>query len=269
MVRLQHTALIRGIHMKRTRVGSLVRLTLTAAVAVLAVAAIAAQNPGAWKVLFDGGDLSAFTMPAGRGRSGAPPPDPNAPWGWHVENGVLIGGQAKPGERTGSLATLDKYYDFEIELEFQISELGTGCTDVLGPEEQNMSPRPCVYNSGISYRSGYQLNIGNRAAGEYIGLVIHREDPKAIRGNILWLSHGDKDHPGLRKNDDWNTLRIAVRGDHHETWLNGTKIVDVMDKSTLESEAAWRQPQPVTIQMPYSDIEGGFVKYRNVRIRTL
>ena len=105
------------------------------------------------------------------------------------------------------------------------------CSEELGPKEENLSDSACLGNSGVSYRSGYQLNIGRREGGEYVGLVIHRVDPKAIRGNILWLSHGDKAFPNLRKKQDWNTLRIAVKGDHHQTWMNGTKIVDVTDKS--------------------------------------
>jgi hypothetical protein len=43
--------------------------------------------------------------------------------------------------------------------------------------------------------------------------------------------------------------------------------VDVMDKSTLESEAAWREPQTINIQMPYT--AGVNIKYRNIRVRTL
>jgi hypothetical protein len=238
-----------------------------------------AQAPGPWKVLFDGKDLSNFTVPAGGGgkKGGAtPPPAADAPINWKVANGVITGGDPKPGERRGALATLDKYYDFELELEFNLKELPGKCSEELGEKpdnqgvmqkEQNMSDASCLSNSGVSYRSGYQVNIGRREGGEYVGLVIHRVDPKAIRGNILWLSHGDKDHVGLRKKEDWNTLRIAVKGDHHQAWMNGTKIVDVMDKSTLESEAAWRQPQPVTIQAPYTP--GGGVQFRNIRIRTL
>jgi hypothetical protein len=226
---------------------------------------VAAQGP--WKVLFDGKDLSNWTIPAGRGRAGAPAPAADAPPGWHVVNGVVIGGEAKPGERSGALNTLDKYMDFELEFDFVLGEVPGKCSEALGPKEENLSDASCLGNSGVSYRSGYQVNIGRREGGEYIGLVIHRVDPKAIRGNILWLSHGDKAFPNLRKRQDWNTLRIAVKGDHHQTWLNGTKIVDVMDKSTLEAEAAWRQAQSVTIQMPYT--AGVTVKFRNIRIRTL
>jgi hypothetical protein len=226
-----------------------------------------AGQPGQWKPFFNGKDLTGLEIPAGRGRAGAPPPAADAPPGWHIENGVLIGGEAKPGERSGALRTLDKYMDFELEVEFILGEAPGKCTEELGPKEEPLSDPACLGNSGISYRSGYQLNIGRREGGEYIGLVIHRVDPKAIRGNILWLSHGDKAFPNLRKKQDWNTLRIAVKGNHHETWLNGTKIVDVNDVSTLDTEAAWREAQPVSIQMPYT--AGVTIKYRNMRIRPL
>jgi hypothetical protein len=243
-------------------------VVFSVAVVVTAGVALSAQAPGPWKVLFDGKDLSAWTVPAGRGAAGAPAPDPNAPSGWHLENGVVIGGQNKPGERTGALTTVEKFMDFELELEFMLAELGTKCSEALGPQQENLSEdHNCLYNSGINWRNGYQLNLGRREAGEYIGLVIHRTDQKAIRGNILWLSHGDREFPNLRKNMDWNTLRIAVKGEHMQTWLNGTKIVDVNDKSTIPEEASWRVAQPISIQMPY--IEGGFAKFRNIRVRTL
>jgi hypothetical protein len=234
----------------------------------LFAAAFAFSSPvalaqGVWKDLFDGKDLSNFTIAAaGRGTAA-----PDAPSGWHVENGTLVGEQ-KPAQRSGMIATKEKYFDIELELEFLLGEIqGVKCTEELGPNQENQSDPACVGNSGVNYRSGYQVNIGRREGGEYIGLVVHRVDPKAIRGNILWLSYGDKLLPNLRKRQDWNTLRIAAKGDHHQAWLNGTKIVDVMDKSTLESEAAWRQPQPISFQMPYTP--GVTIKLRNIRARTL
>jgi hypothetical protein len=266
--------------MTRSFVRSAVLAAASAVVVGLVGFGISAQTPGPWKVLFDGKDLSQFTVPAGGGggkKAATPPPAADAPIAWKVENGVVVGrGDQTPGERRGALATLDKYFDFEFEFEFMLNELPGKCTEELGEKpnaagvmqkEQNMSDATCVLNSGVNWRSGYQLNLGRRDAGEYVGLVIHRVDPKAIRGNILWLSHGDKAHPGLRKKDDWNTIRVSVKGDHMQAWMNGTKIVDVMDKSTIEGEATWRVPQPVSFQMPYTP--GGIVKLRNVRIRTL
>jgi hypothetical protein len=230
----------------------------------LLLAVASAQGP--WKVLFDGKDLSNFTIEAGR--RGAPPAAPDAPPGWHVQNGFVIGGEPKPGERSGSMATKEKYFDFEFELDFLLGEIaGVKCSEERGPKEESLSDPACLGNSGVTYRRGYQVNIGRREGGEYIGLVIHRVDPKATRGNILWLSYGDRAFPNLRKSQDWNTLRIAVKGDRHQAWLNGTKVVDVMDKSTLETEAGWRQPQPLSVQSPYTP--GVTIKIRNFRARTL
>src|SRR4030095_16799914 len=110
---------LRGPHMKRT---TAIAVSLCLGLAGLAASfatapTVSAQAPGAWKTLFNGKDLTNWTIPAGRGRAGAPPPAADAPPGWHIENGVIIGGEAKPGERSGSLATNDKYKDFEFELD--------------------------------------------------------------------------------------------------------------------------------------------------------
>ncbi len=83
---------------------------------LLFAAAFAASSPvasaqGPWKVLFDGRDLANFTVEGG-GHHGAPPPAADTPLGWHVEDGVIIGGEQKAGERSGSLATREKYFDF-------------------------------------------------------------------------------------------------------------------------------------------------------------
>ena len=255
-------------HMTSTirRVGASVEYALLFA-AVFAASSPVASAQGPWKVLFNGKDLSNFTVSAG-GRRGAPPAASDAPPGWHVRNGAVIGGEQKPGERSGSLASEEKYLDFELELEFLLGEIADAkCSEELGPKQESLGDPACRGNGGISYRAGYQLNIGRREGGEYIGLVVHRADPQAIRGNVLWLSYGDRAFPNLRKRQDWNTLRIAVQGDHHQVWLNGTKIVDVMDKSTLESEAAWRQPQPFSMQMPYTP--GVTMQFRNIRVRPL
>jgi hypothetical protein len=246
------------------RLGASVEYALLFA-AVFATSSPIASAQGPWQVLFDGKDLSNFTIVA-RSRGGDPPPAADAPPAWEIRNGAVIS-EAKPGQRFGGLATKEKYYNFELELEFLLKEFeGVKCSEELvGPKQENPSDPLCTANGGLSYRSGYQLNIGRREGGEYIGLVIHREDPKAIRGRVLWLSHGDREFPNLRKREDWNTLRILAKGEHHQVWLNGTKIVDVTDKSTLESEAAWREPQPISLQSPHPT--GATIQFRNIRVR--
>jgi hypothetical protein len=259
-----------------TSVRRTIRVALTAS-AVAAVASVApavlAQAPGPWKPLFNGKDLTGWTVAQGRGggrAAGGAPTVPPPPANWKVEDGVLVGGQ---GGGRGSLVTNDQYKDFELELEFMLAEHGTACSaELIGPEQTNASKEhTCLYNSGISFRTGYQLNLGRREAGEYIGIVVHRKAPGAIRGNVLWLDRGDDKFPNLRKKQDWNRLRISAKGPQLTVFLNGTKICDVKDDPTDPAEAKWKEAGPISIQWPYVNEPGfsGFVKYRNMRIREL
>ena len=257
----------------------------------LAVSDLTAQA-GPWKSLL-GKDLSALTVPAGggggRGRAGtapaAPAPAPSmnpADRGWKLEGGVLTSGPAAEGQRTGGLQTVDTFKDFEFETDFMLSESGTRCTPKLGDKQANLSEdRTCTFNSGISFRSGYQLNIGRREAGEYIGVVVHREVPFAIRGNVAWLSTGDcgaknntylqdcDQFPQIRKKSDWNHLRIMFKGNRLQIWLNEKQITDVMDDP---AEAGWKDAQPLSFQYPPAGESGGFqgtIKHRNMRVRAI
>jgi hypothetical protein len=265
---------------------------------------ISAQTPGAWKTLFNGKDFTGWTVPAGGGgrgggRAGAPaatpnqpPPPPPAPpstnpeeRGWKVENGVISSAPAAAGQRTGSLATLDKFKDLEVEFDFMLAEAGTKCTPKLGDKQANLSEdRTCTFNSGFSFRNGYQLNLGRREAGEYIGIVVHRTVPEAIRNNVDWLSTGDcgaknntylqdcDQFPMIRKKEDWNHVRVTFKGTHLQVWLNNKQIVDVKDDPTDPAEATWKEAAPIWFQNPPAGESGGFagtVKYKNIRAREI
>jgi len=202
-------------------------------------ATLSAQTGTAWRPLFNGEDLSGWTQ------TGAAE--------WKVENGVIVGGQAEPGKRGSSLVSKEQYKDFELELDFMLAEHDT-------------------YNSGVYLRTGYQVNFGRHEAGEFIGVVVHRVHPKAIRGNVLWLDTGDEKFPKLRRKEDWNHVQISFRGPRLQVTLNGTKICDVTDNPTDPSEATWKEAGPIRFQWPPAGESGGFagfVKYRNIRIREL
>jgi hypothetical protein len=238
---------------------------------------LSAQSPGAWKPLFNGKDLSGWSVAAGRrggggtaGAAAADAPAP-APANWKVEDGVLVGGQ---GGGRGSLVSNEQFKDFELELDVMLAEHGTQCSaELVGEKQENASvDKSCLYNSGITFRTGYQLNIGRREAGEFIGVVVHRTSPLAIRGNVLWLDKGDEKFPNLRKKGDWNHLQISAKGSHITVVMNGTKICDVTDDPTDPAEAKWKEAGPISLQWPPAGESGGFsgfVKYRNIRIREL
>lgn len=275
-----------------SRARTSVRLRLAVAVTSLLVASpLLLAQAGAWKTLFNGKDLTGWVVLAGGGgRAGAAapaaPPSMNlGDRGWKVENGVITSAPAAAGQRTASLSTVDSYKDFEIEFDYMLAEAGTKCTEKLGDKQVNLSEdKTCGFNSGVQFRNGYQLNLGRREAGEYIGVVVHRQLPEAIRGNVDWLSTGDcgaKNHvylqdcssfKELRKKGDWNTIRLSFKGTHLQAWLNGTQISDVTDNPTDPAEASWKEAGPIYFQYPPAGESGGFagtVKYRNIRIRTL
>jgi len=208
-----------------------------------------AQAAKSWTPLFDGKDLSLWTQ------TGAAQ--------WKVESGVLVGGQGEPGQRGSTLVSKGQYRDFDLELDFMIAEQPPGPDGTCAA---------CTYNSGVYLRTGYQVNIGRREAGEFVGVVIHRVHPDAIRGNVLWLDKGDEKFPTLRKRNDWNHLQISFKGPRLQVSLNGTKISDVSDNPTDPAEATWKEAAPIRLQWPPAGEAGGFagfVKYRNIRIREL
>jgi hypothetical protein len=260
------------------------------------------QSQRDWKPLFNGKDLTGWTVLAGggRGRAGganpaAPAQPPAAPpavpstnpedRGWKVEDGVLTSVPPASGQRGGGLATVDKFRDFELEFDFMLAEAGTKCTPKLGEKQVNLSEdKTCTFNSGVSFRNGYQLNLGRREAGEYIGVVVHRTVPEAIRGNVDWLSTGDcgaknniylqdcDEFPMIRKKGDWNHVRISFKGTHLQAWLNNKQIADVTDDPTDPAEASWKEAAPISFQWPPAGESGGFagsVKYKNIRAREL
>jgi hypothetical protein len=251
---------------------------VTLAVVLVAAATTVLAAQGQWKQLFNGKDFTGWTVAAGGGRAGATPPatPPStnpAERSWKVENGVITSvPTAESKQPSAGLNTVDKFLDFELELDYKLDEAPN--TD-------------CTLNSGISFRSGYQLNLGRREAGEYIGVVVHRQLPEAIRGNVDWLSSGDcgaKNHaylqdcsqfPEIRKKGDWNHVRIMFKGDHLQVWLNNKQITDVNDKPMVDkfpAEKAWGEPQSINLQFPPAGEGGGFpgrVQFKNIRIRTL
>jgi hypothetical protein len=292
------------------------RLLLACLISAVAMPLVA---QGAWKQLFNGKDFTGWTIGGGQGngfgtaaRAGgggnrggggnapaapATPPSTNpADRGWAIENGVITSAPVPGGGRGGTLTTVEKFHDFELELDYKLDEkpgIDSACTPKLGEKmnarsgqmapEQNLSTdAACVANSGIYFRNGYQLNLGRREAGEYVGVVMHRVIPgEAIRGNVDWLSTGDcgaKNHtylqdcsqfPEIRKKNDWNHVRISFKGDRLQVWLNDKQITDVMDKP-MAGEESWVEPAPISFQ-PFGE-SGGFegkVQFRNIRVRTL
>lgn len=172
-----------------------------------------------WRMLFDGETTNGW-------RSAKGPKFPES--GWVIENNELIvlEGNGGESENGGDIITADKFSDFELSLEFKITEGA---------------------NSGIKYFVDADLNKGS---GSSIGLEFqvlddkkHPDAKKGVEGNRtvgslydliaatnLSIEGRDKTFRGVGK---WNQARIVSKGNHVEHWLNGYKVVEYERKTPM------------------------------------
>jgi hypothetical protein len=147
---------------------------------------------GPWRSLVDGSSLAAW-----RGYK-----SDTVPAGWSADGGVLS--KARP---VRDIVTRDEYGDFELSLEWKISEGG---------------------NAGVFYRGTEEYDHIYWSAPEYQLL----DDDKAPDGKNP-LTRAATDYAlyprmagTLKPVGEWNETRIVVKGAHVEHWLNGEKTVD-------------------------------------------
>jgi hypothetical protein len=189
--------------------------------------------------------------------------------GWQIEEGVLTvlesgGGESENG---GDIVTIDKFSNFELELEFMLTEGA---------------------NSGIKYFVDPDLNKGTGSAiGLEYQLLDDRINPDAkegVEGNRTLsslydmipaynLSEGNssKRFYGIGR---WNKARIVVKGNHIEHWLNNIKVVEY-ERSTQIYRALVAKSKykvwPDFGESPAGHIllqdHGNTVRFRSIKIR--
>jgi len=214
------------------------------------------ENAG-WKMLWDGATTKGW-----RGAK----LDRFPKTGWIIENGELTvlasgGGESKAG---GDIVTENQYGNFELKLEFKITEGA---------------------NSGIKYYVNTDLNKG---AGSSIGLEFQILDdarhPDAKQGNhegsrtlasLYDLIQADTSK-FVKPIGKWNSARIVSNNNHVEHWLNGTKVLEYERKSQpyrkLVSESKYVK-WPKFGEADKGNIllqdHGDRVAFRNIKIKQL
>ncbi len=164
-------------------------------VTFLCAAAVVGQNSQKlgpkWEPLFNGRDLSGWKK-IGKEK-------------WIVEDGAIYGEGTT--DEYGYLATEKTYQDFDLALRFKCEASGNSGVFIHTTFEPGT---PKVIK-------GRQIEI-DRTIGHHTGGIYG--DGK---GWIVWPA------PELEtviKPDDWNDLRIKVKGNRHITYLNGVQMVD-------------------------------------------
>jgi hypothetical protein len=211
-----------------------------------AVSTEAAQHrqDGEWVVLFDGQDLSHW-----RGFQRA-----DLPAGWQIDNGTLA---FVPGGERGDIVTREQYGDFELELEWRIAEGG---------------------NSGIMYRVGEDQPQPWHTGPEMQVLDDDAHADGLIANHRSGALYDLIDPPSdiARPVGEWNQVRIVLRGDHIQQWLNGHSTADIeigSEEWNRRLAASKFADMPAFASRRSGHIalqdHGDPVWFRNIRIRPL
>ncbi|HTS87639.1 MAG TPA: DUF1080 domain-containing protein [Gemmatimonadales bacterium] len=152
----------------------------------------AAEKSAGWRLLFDGKTTKGW-----RGYQ-----KKDVPAGWVVEDGTLTRVAS-----AGDLITLRQYKDFELSLEWKISEGG---------------------NSGVMYRVTEGSEETYMTGPEMQVLDDARHPDGKSRLTAAGADYGLYPAPAgiVRPPGEWNQIRIVVRGHHVEHWMNGVKVVE-------------------------------------------
>ncbi|WP_149273201.1 3-keto-disaccharide hydrolase [Pareuzebyella sediminis] len=157
---------------------------------------------------------------------------------WYVEDGLLIC-ESGPDKGYGYLATDAEYKDFELTLEFKQEANG---------------------NSGVFIRSTIE---GTKISGWQVEVAPPGHDTGGVyesygRG---WLIKPDPKKDKYLKMGDWNTMKIRVKGDKITSWLNGKKMISLVDEKIGQGEGS--------VALQIHDGGGIKVKWRNIEIKEL
>ncbi len=208
-----------------------------------------------WKLLWDGKTTNGW-----RGAKIDKFPD----GGWIIKDGILsvVNSDGAESRNGGDIITTKKYRNFELLVEFKITEGA---------------------NSGIKYFVDPELNKGEGSAiGCEFQILDDEKHPDAklgVAGNRTFAGLYDLMAPINKRSNsigEWNHARIIVNGSHVEHWLNGFKTVEYERGTQM-----WRslvanskyKVWPNFGELPEGHIllqdHGNEVMFRSIKIREL
>jgi hypothetical protein len=208
-----------------------------------------AQKKGKWETLFNGKDLSGWHS----WQSDKVLPQ------WKVEDGTIV-----LTEKGGKDLVTDKEYgDFELEIEWNISEGGNSGIIFHVIEDKKYSQ---------SYSTGPEIQVLDDER--------HPDAKKGKTGNHKAGSLYDllpaTDFTVVKPAGQWNKAKVIIKNGKGESWLNGKKIVEFPTTGTewnnLIANSKFKGWEGFGA-FPKGKIalqdHGNKVSYRNIRIRQL
>ncbi|MCF6406566.1 DUF1080 domain-containing protein [Chitinophaga filiformis] len=167
----------------------------------------AKEKKAGWKLLFNGSNTEGWHTYLQKNASAA----------WKVQDGALALDQEakKNGAPGGDLVTNDEYENYELTLEWKISEGGNSGI-IFGVHEDPQFK--------ATYLTGPEMQVLDDAKhpdGKY---------PKHNSGDLYDLKKSEKN--AVKPTGEWNKVKILKKDGKLTFWLNGVKTVE----TTMGSE---------------------------------
>jgi len=208
-----------------------------------------AQDKGKWVKLFDGKSLNGWHS----WQSDEVLPQ------WKVEDGAIV--LAEKGGK--DLVTDKEYGDFELELEWKISESGNSGIIYHVIEDKKYC---CPYSTGPEIQILDDVKHPDAKAGK---------DGNHKSGSLYDMLPPN-DFAAVKPVGQWNKAKIVIKGGQGESWLNGKKVVDFpaqgaeWDKMVANSKfKTWEGFGASSKGKIALQDHGNKVSFRNIRIKEL
>jgi hypothetical protein len=186
---------------------------------------------------------------------------------WSVEDGAIKCDGTGHGEGSpdigGSLITMQTFGNFDLELEWKISEGGNSGILYHVVEKPECSN---AYMTGPEYQVCDDSTMPDSA--EFA-------NKKAGSNYDMYAAPSDKK---LNPVGEWNTARIIYNDGKVEQWLNGEKVVE-FDENSADFQERFNKSKWASGDYPYWNTykegsiglqdHGAQVWYRNIRIKEL
>ncbi len=206
---------------------------------MILLGAMSAQAaPGGFKKLFNGKDLTGWTLVKGHGV------------GYVVEKGVLV----CPENGGGNLFTEKEYSDFVLQLEWRLWDGGNNGVGIRAPLEGDAAYVGMEIQILDDESEKYKKGAGLKPT-QYTGSVYDVFPAK--RGSVL-------------RDGVWNKYQIEAKGRRVKVTLNGNVVSDV-NLDDAKDEAVLKKHPGLARKSGHIGFlgHGTRVEFRNIRIKEL
>lgn len=221
---------------------------------------------GEWRTLTDGATLNGWHVSAASGHSRT---SSNKSGGrWVIEDGAITGSQDVPGNG-GLIVTDEQFTDFEVSVEMK-NDFGPDSGLFLRSTEDGKAWQAMIdYHSGGNLMGVYGEGLGGKPHVRNYSFTdkVTEITTKPTGEPPIPLAVLPDAWPQFWRHGQWNELRARIVSNPPEitTWINGVKIME-----WKEAEVRHQEKGHIALQ-----VHGGgdhtkeFVRYRNVRVRTV